>query len=288
MATDPNDKTAFVFAGGGSLGAIQVGMLKALVSEGVQADLIVGSSVGAINGAYFAGDPTSAGVDRLEHLWRKIERRDIFPISMLNGFLGVFMRQDHLVRPTSLQRLIERHIRYRRLEDSSVACHVVATDALAGVEVCLSSGPTAEALLASAAIPAVFPPVRMENRYLVDGGVASNTPISRAVKLGAKRLIVLPTGLSCKIQRPPRNVVGMAIHAMLLLVARQLVTDIEHLPNDIELAVVPPLCPLDVAPHDFSHSGKLIELAGETTQRWLAEGGLIRREIPKQLAPHTH
>jgi NTE family protein len=221
--TSNSRKTAFVFAGGGSLGAIQVGMLRELLNAGVQADLVVGSSVGALNATYFASAPSSAGVEKLEGIWRGLRRRDVFPIT-IRSMLGVIGGADNLIDPSNLRALIERHIPFSKLESAPIPVHVVATN-LGGETICLSSGPTVEALLASAAIPAAFPSVRIGEHHLIDGAVASNTPILTAAALNASRIIVLPTGFACALREPPRGAIGRALHAITLLVAHQLVRD---------------------------------------------------------------
>lgn len=283
MPTSSSFKTAFVLAGGGSLGAIQVGMLAALADHGVYPDLVVGSSVGAINGAFLAGQPDSAGVRHLEEIWRRVERRDVFPIRPLGALLGVFSERNYLVDPKPLRRLIERHFQYRDLTDAAIPCHLVATDVLTGAQVVLSAGPAIDAVLASAAIPAVFPPVQIDGRYLVDGGIANNTPISVAVGLGAERVIVLPTGFCCDIEQPPTNSIAMALHGLTLLVTRQLAVDLDLFADAVELRVVPPLCPLSGTPYDFSRVGELIGQAKETTRGWLHDGGLEKKLLPPQL-----
>jgi NTE family protein len=288
MASRSNSKTAFVFDGGGSLGAIEVGMLKALTASGVQADFVVGSSVGALNAAFFAGEPTGDGVQRLEQIWLGVRRRDVFPVTALGGFLGFFGWRDHLVDPTPLRSLIARNLPYRQLEEARIPCHVVATDLMGGGDVRFSSGPAVEIILASAAIPAVFPPVRIGARYFIDGGVVNNSPISVAVELGATRVIVLPTGFSCAIERPPRAALAMAVHAWNLLIARQLVLDAQRFAKAVELIVIPPLCPLAVSSYDFSRTGELIDRATEMTERWLEESGLAPRGIPGALLPCSH
>ena len=278
-------RTAFVFAGGGSLGAVEVGMLRALTDAGIEADFVVGSSVGAINAAYFAGDPTPHGVRRLERIWRSVSRADLFPARPVRGVLALLGSRDSMVSPTALRTLLEQHLAYRRLERAVIPCHVVATDLLTGEEVVLSSGPTVKALLASTAIPGVFPPVHLRGRHLVDGGVASNTPVASAVRLGAERIVVLPTGFSCPLERRPLDAVGVALQALNLLIARQLALDVERLRLEAELRVVPPLCPLARSPHDFSGTAELIERAARVTRDWLDGGGLEQAGVPGSLRP---
>jgi NTE family protein len=282
----PAKQTAFVFAGGGSLGAVQVGMLKALMQARVMPDLVVGASVGAINGAYFAGWPSLEGVEELETIWLHIRQEDVFPVSLgsVNALIG---RRNYLIDPSSLAKLIANLLPFENFEQAALPCYVVATDIYNGQDVCFSQGDAHKAVLASASIPAVFPPVQYDDRYLADGGVANNTPISTAVTLGASRVIVLPTGFSCSITEPPKTMVAMALHALNLLIMKQLVRDIELLGSKAEMVVVPPLCPVDVTPYDFSQTASLISRAEKATSEWLRLGGLGSEEIPHTLIPHN-
>ncbi|HEX9772088.1 MAG TPA: patatin-like phospholipase family protein [Steroidobacteraceae bacterium] len=281
-------KTAFVFAGGSSLGAIQVGMLKSLVAHGWTADFVVGSSVGAINATQFACDPTPDGVARLEGVWRTLRRAAVFPITPLRGLLRLFLEHGYIVESRGLEQLLERNLVVRRLEETRLPCHIITTDLLEGTEIVQSRGPTIEALLASAAIPGVFPARRIDGRYVVDGGVANHTPLSAAVELGATRLVVLPTGYSCTLSEPPRSAIGIALHGLNLLIARQLVAAIRHYGQQVEVVVVPPLCPLGVSPYDFDSAAQLIDRAQASTDDWLAHGVELIDGVPHQLPLHSH
>lgn len=280
-------RTAFVLAGGGSLGAVQVGMLKALVRQRIAPDFVVGASVGAINGAYFAAAPDEAGMARLERIWLGLRSRTIFPFSLTGTVLCLLGKRDHLVRPDPLLALIEAELPYQRLEQATLPCHVIATDVLDGTQVTLSSGAATEALLASAAIPAVFPSVTIAGRPLMDGGIASNTPIAAAISLGATRVIVLPTGMPCALQAPPAGALATMLHALNLLAMRQLLADVERFEERCELVVVPPLCPVSTHIYDFSQTAKLIQRAEAATRRWL-ERGLQNRDPRWALLPHRH
>ncbi|WP_211463000.1 patatin-like phospholipase family protein [Collimonas silvisoli] len=280
------EKTAFVFAGGGSLGAIEAGMLRELIASGIHPDFLVGASAGAINSVFFAYQPHTAGTMRLEYLWRGIRRQQIMPWSILS-ILGA-ARGTHLVNPAKLRALLYEHFGSRALEDADLPVHVVATEMSSGNEIVISSGPAVEAVLASTAIPGVFPPVSLAGNMLIDGGVANNTPISTAIRLGATRLIVLTTGFSCAERRQPKGALEHAMSALNLLVARQLVSDLERWASQAAIAVVAPLCPLDVSPYDYSQCGMLIDRAAAETRRWLAAGGLDNHEIPSALRPHSH
>ncbi len=280
--------TAFVFAGGGSLGAVEVGMLQALVGHEPLPDFVIGSSVGAINAAYFAARPDAEGVARLAAIWRRLRSRDVFPLRPLHGLLGFAGLRRSLLDPGPLEALLQRELPYRRLEEASLPCRVVATDVLDGSRVVISSGPVVPALLASAAIPGVFPPRRIGGKHLIDGGVSSNTPLSTAIDLGAKRIVVLPTGFSCTLDEPPTSPLAMALHAITLLIARQLVSDVLHFQDRAEILVVPPLCPLGSSPYDFSTAADLIERAARSTAGWIATRGLERPGVAHALTPHGH
>src|SRR5438270_12638766 len=117
MPSTGQPKTAFVFAGGGSFGAIQVGMLHSLAAHGIVGDMAFGSSVGAINAAYYAGNPTIEGIRQLETIWRALRRQDVFPITW-RTLLGFIRRRDFLVTSDGLRSLIETHLPYRNLEDA--------------------------------------------------------------------------------------------------------------------------------------------------------------------------
>jgi len=287
VAEAPRVKTAFVLAGGGSLGAVQVGMLRALLESGVRPDMVVGSSVGAINGAYFAGDPTSAGIFRLERLWCSLKRSDIFPWTWRRLFSFICGR-GHLVTSDGLKNLLDRHFPYRDMNDAVIPVHIVASDALTGKAVVLSRGPVTQAILASTAIPAAFEPVEIDGRLLCDGAIASNTPVTTAIALGARRLIVLPTGFACARERAPSGAIASALHAITLLTASQLVAELERIREPTQYHILPTACPQGVTPFDFARTPELILQAYRKAQTWIAEGGLDSSVIPAALRPHSH
>jgi NTE family protein len=280
-------RTAFVFAGGGSFGAIQVGMMESLARRGIGADMVVGASVGALNGAFYASDPTVDGVERLANIWRGLKREDVFPFSV-RTMLSFLWRRDFLIPHDGIRKLIEDYIPYRNLEEAKLPLHIVTTNIITGDSVVFSKGPTAEAIVASTAIPGAFAPIRYKDLYLADGAVSSNTPVRIAVEKGARRLIILPTGHACANEAPPAGAVATALHALTLLIARQLVNELENLAPGIEYFVVPPLCPLVGSPYDFSRTAEHINRARESTDEWLAKGGLEQSGIPHELRPHDH
>jgi NTE family protein len=278
LANTYRPRTAFVLAGGGSLGAGQIGMLRALIEHGIKPDLVVGSSVGAINAAYFAGSPTLEGLEGLERIWRNLKRTDVLPLNW-RGIFGLLRRGNHLVSSDGLRRLLEAHLPYRNLEHAPLPVHVVATDILSGQPVVLSRGPAAQAVMASSAIPGAFAPVEIDGRLLCDGAVASNTPVRAAVRYGARRLFVLPTASVNGLPMPPAGALANAVRAIGLLTQRQLAVECEHLTGQSQCYVLPGACPPGISPLDFSRTPELIERAYEGTRRWIAEGGTAQSAV---------
>jgi NTE family protein len=268
-----------VLAGGASLGALQVGMLHALYERGIIPDLLVGTSVGALNAAYIASRPQSAQTAQdLARVWRGIHRNDLFPIHPATVIRGLGGRRDHIVPDRPLKHLISRHLGIERLEEAAVPVHIVTFDVHSGEEVRLSDGPAIEAVAAAAAVPGVFPPVAWEERLLVDGGVVNNTPISHAVELGAERIYVLPTADPTDRGLPlaPRGAMDAAIHAFTLLVGSRLEADLERYADAAELIVLPAANRAGVQPTDFDHTARLIASALTATRVALSNSSRSR------------
>jgi NTE family protein len=281
--------TAFVLSGGGSLGAVQVGMLQALAIRGVEPDLLIGTSAGALNAGYVAGRGTSTAVlDDLAAIWSGLRRRDVFPLQPARLGAAAVGRAPSLCPNGSLRRLVAEHIAFDRLEHAAIPLHVVTTDVRSGEEVVLSAGDPVDAILASTAIPAVFPSVRIDGRDLIDGGVADNAAVSQAVALGADVIYVLPTGYACALDDAPSSPLSSALHALTLLIEQRLVLEVAHFAERTDIRVLPPLCPLSVSSTDFRHGALLVERARTATERWLDEGGPRLAHPERFLSVHRH
>jgi NTE family protein len=269
-------RTAFVLSGGASLGAVQAGMLRALYERDITADLLVGTSAGALNAAFIASRPQTIETARaLRRVWCDLQRDDIFPVSVRALVGGLCGKRDHLVPDDALRRLVRRHIDYEDLADAATPVHVVAYDVTAAQEVLLSEGSAVDAIIASAAIPGVFPPVAIGDWRLIDGGVVNNTPISHAVALGAERVYVLPTQTGPRrIARPPAGAIDAAIHALTLLVDARFASDIARYAREVELIVLRAPNTRHVQPTDFAQGGRLSAEALAACRELLAEPSL--------------
>ncbi len=246
-------------------------MLAALRERDIRPDVIVATSVGALNGAWLAGHP-DAPIDDLAEVWRRLHRADVFPTDARRGVLALAGRRRSIFDAQPLRSLIDEHVTFARLEHAPVPFHVVAVEVLTGRDVLLSSGPAVDSVLASAALPALFEPVDIAGVAYMDGGVGNNTPISHAVELDdVDQVWVLCAGHACALTEPPASALAMALHALSLLLHKQLVVDVERYESSVELHVLPPLCPLTVSPIDFSHSAELIDRAYQASTGWMDE-----------------
>jgi NTE family protein len=280
---------AFVLAGGGSLAAVQVGMMQALSERGVRPDFVVGTSAGALNAAYVAGYGTGTeALGDLAQLWRSLRRRTVFPLSPLRGVLAAVGAHDAVCSPAPLARLLESHLPYRRLEQAKLPVHVVATDILTGRAALLSRGDAVGALLASCAIPGIFPSVRCDDRLLCDGALADESGVFQAAALGADRIYLLNAGTACALDRPPRHPAAAALHAITLLLQQRALLEAKAVGGTVDLRVLPGLCPLTVSAADFSRAGDLVSRARRASAEWLDAGADASPAPERSLSLHAH
>jgi NTE family protein len=263
--------TAFVLSGGGNLGSIQVGMLRALFRAGIRPDFIVGTSVGSLNGAWLAAHGKDADLQQLVDVWIRMKRTNIFPTDFVGGFRGFVGQRDHLVSSSGLQRVIRREVDAVTFSDLQIPLHVVATDITTGEDVLLNSGSLSDAVCASAAIPGIFPMVTINGRRLVDGGVVNNCPISQAIALGATTIWVLPCGYACSLQQAPVGALGTILQAISLLIQNRLCLDFDRYKHVTDLRMLPTLCPVKVSPTDFSQASRLIAESDALVTDWLRD-----------------
>ncbi|MEU8360029.1 patatin-like phospholipase family protein [Nonomuraea sp. NPDC048882] len=255
---------AVVVGGGGVLGAAQVGVGYALEQRGFVPDLIVGTSVGALNGAIAAAHPGQAA-PWLARVWTHVRRREVFPLGCLPSRAGLFADRG-------LRRLIARAGLPARIEELAVPFTAVAMDLATGDQALLDHGDLESALLASAAIPGILPPVDREGRRLVDGGVVAFVPVRAALQAGAASVVVLSTGPESGAPRPvvpPRWAGAVAARAGQLLLHHQIERDLHEVSRRIPTVVVPTGIETWPAPWDFGQAERLIATASVEAGRFL-------------------
>ncbi|WP_040493033.1 patatin-like phospholipase family protein [Ilumatobacter nonamiensis] len=185
---------AFVLGGGGRWGAVEVGMLGALTDAEITPGLIVGTSIGAINGAMFAGEPTRAGIDQLERAWRTLADSAALVPRRRDQLRNLVRLAPSLITHDAFEDWLEDQLPARRFEDLRIPFECVAASIERAAETWFRSGPLMPPLLASSSIPGLFPPVEVNGEHFYDGGLVNSVPISRAIELGATTLYVLQVG----------------------------------------------------------------------------------------------
>jgi NTE family protein len=261
---------AFVLQGGASLAATQVGMLRALVEAGIEPDLVVGTSAGALNAVAFAQDPTAAGVERLAALWRKARRRDVFPLGPRTLYAAATGRSDGLVRPDRLRAWLQAGITVTDLQQTAVPVAVVAADAVSGWETVLTDGPALDALLASSAVPGVFPSVPWRGRMLIDGGVAADIPVRAAERLGADVVYVLPR--ATQAPRARRGALAAALQGLDHLLGA---TSRDDVLTGRRVFVLPAPVTSARSPFDFGQTASMIGDGYASGRDWLRSSARV-------------
>jgi NTE family protein len=231
--------TAFVFGGGGVLGACEAGMLRALLDAGITPDLVVGTSIGAINGAAIADDPTPDAARRLCVVWDDVARAGVFGGSLIARLRTLARTRTEVQSSEPLRRMLATTLRAQRIEDLRVRFECVAASIERAAEHWFTAGPLIPAILASAAVPGVLPPVEIDGEHYVDGGIVNSIPVGRAVALGARRVFVLHVGRIERPLEPPRTPWEVGLIAFEIARRHRFHTDIARLPDDVELHVLP-------------------------------------------------
>lgn len=212
-------------------------MLIELVARGITADRVYGASVGAFNGAAYCGEPTVEGMERLAKTWMGLSGEDIFPTGRVYGPWRYFQQRPAVHPNTGLRRLLEDGLLFDRLEDAPVPFEVVATSLDDGRECWLTHGRAVEAVLASSAIPALLPPVKVGEDLMIDGGVVNNVPISRALAAGARRIYVLLCGPLHYRPVMPRRPVEAVLTSFYVAIHARFARELAALPPGAEVVV---------------------------------------------------
>jgi NTE family protein len=275
---EPNRPVAFVLSGGGNLGALQIGMMRALLEHDVRPDLIVGCSVGAINGAGLAEDPTLAGALRLERLWRALDGKELMPAGWLPNTVAIARRGEAIHENLGLRHHLEQSLTARTFEELAVPFQCVATDVVGVREVWFRSGPLIEPILASAALPAVYPAVEIDGVRYLDGGIVDDVPMSRAVELGARTLYVLQVGLFSRPRPEPKRPLDVAVQAYWIARHHRFKRELAAMPPGIDVHLLPTGQTPYMRYNDFTRTSELISLAYEASSAYLAG-----RELPAEV-----
>ena len=274
----PGGAVAFVLGGGGILGASEVGMLQALLAAGIRPDVVVGTSVGAINGAFLAADPTLAAVDRLVELWVRASTSGVFTDSVVARAQRVARLAGHLHSSQALEDLLHDEFGGRRIEELAVRFQCVAAQIETASARWFDRGSIVDAVLASSAVPGLLPAREIDGAHYVDGGLVHSIPVSRALDLGATTVYVLQVGRIEHALRAPRWPWEVGLVAFEIARRYRFNEEIARVPDDVEVHILP--SDAERSPGvSLSYRGARqvvarIEAAARATETYLAQAGV--------------
>ena len=243
---------AFVLGGGGHLGAAEVGMLHALLRRDVRPDLVVGTSVGALHGAMVAREPALASVEKLERTWGELASLGVLGRSWFTDATILLRTRTHLRSNDPLRQLAARLLEVETFEELAVPFQCVAACIERSAEHWFDSGPLVDAILASAAVPGILPPVAIDGEHFIDGGIVNSIPLDRAIALGADEIFVLHVGRLDRPLAPPRRLRDVAMVAFEVARRNRFVRDLARVPEGVRVHVLPTGDPSPPAYNDLT------------------------------------
>ncbi|WP_370943234.1 patatin-like phospholipase family protein [Amycolatopsis sp. cg5] len=262
----------FVLGGGGSLGSMQVGMLRALDEAGIRPDLAVGTSVGSLNAAVLATGSATESAERLRKIWSQMTRHEAFPGGVLSQVRTLRHTKTHLFPNTGLAAIIDEHLgEGSTFEDAKMPLGVVVTDVETAEPVLVRAGTLKPALLASAAIPGIYPPVEHDGRLLYDGGLVANVPMRQALAMGAKSLVVLDCAFPGQLPSRPQTFAEVMMFTAMISMRNQAVLEAPVAAATAAVVYLPGPAPIRLSPLDFSHTEELSEQAYQAARTFLEQ-----------------
>jgi NTE family protein len=256
-----------------------VGMLAELIDRGIRADRVYGASVGAVNAAAYSADPTPDGIKKLEDTWVNLQPDDIFPRVRVHGPWMFFQQRNSVYANTGLRTVLERGITMDRIEDGVIPLEVVVTSLEDGSERWISSGPVVQSVLASAAIPGIFPPVSIDGERFIDGGVVNNVPISRAIAAGATKIYVLLCGQSRPVPEIGKRPIEAVISAFFTSIHSRFIRELTEAPKNVKLFIFNGPDRVIEDFRDFGSSSAMVE-AGRREVSAVLDGRVVTGHSP--------
>jgi NTE family protein len=231
--------TAYVLGGGGVLGSSEVGMVRALAEHGIRPDLVLGTSIGALNGAFIAADPGVEGAERLAAVWEAVVREGVFLDNPMRQAARVARYRTHLLSNAPLRHVIDRYLPVSRFDELEVAFQCVAACIEDSSGRWFTDGDLTDSVVASCSVPGLFPPVQIGDRHYLDGGLVHSIPVGRALALGATRIFVLQVGRVEQPLKVPTKPWEVATVAFEIARRHRFVHEMESVPDDVAMHVLP-------------------------------------------------
>lgn len=281
----------FVLGGGGSLGAQQVGMLQALADNGIHAELVVGTSIGSVNGALVAADPVGAA-SRLSHLWHTIDPPTLMGKGILDRLRTLLGSNNYIYDTPRTAELLATEVGDVDISELAIPYGAIVVDVRAGATARLSSGRLSTAILASTAIPGVFPMVQRNGQLLCDGGLVTNVAVLDALEMGARSLVVLDCMFASHHLEVPRKLSHTALWALTTQLRQQVLRDLPLAAERVPVIYLPGASPLMISPLDFRHTAELMHDAYDASRAFLdtvsVDGaGLYQRDPDEAYSPDS-
>ncbi len=254
---DPTPGPALVLGGGGALGALQAGLLRALLRTGVRPSMIVGTSAGALNGAFLAFRPDVAGADELVGIWKSLRDRQLFMFNPMRVALQLFTGRLCLGRNDVIRTLVERHTPVDDFGATAIPLYITTTNLTQARKHVLHEGSISRAVLASAAVPGVFCPIEIDGDLHVDGGVVPNLDVETAVELGAREIIAVDLS-RCMDGRRPRHLAALLMQTLDVVQRQRVDHEVGALASRARITLVQPSPSEGFGLGDLSSVGRLL------------------------------
>lgn len=273
---------AFVLSGGGNRGALQVGALQVLLEAGIRPDMVVGTSVGAVNACFVAHDPTPRGTYHLAETWLDVSKDDVYPGTHLTAFWNMVRGKESLFSNRNWHRLLQENMPVEHFRDLTVPAYTVAADLETGRQYVFGDNKedwVLDGIMASTALPPLHPPWRVGSRRYIDGGAVADLPVRVAGERGATEIIALNLANSLTPGDQVRTLFGIMNRALGTLIYRHTEADLEHMRrnSNVRLRIVELHYEMSMPPWDFSHSAELIALGRSTMKSALEKEPLVQQ-----------
>lgn len=264
----------FVLGGGGSRGAFQVGALEVLAEADIKPEMVVGTSIGALNAAFFASDPTPSGFERLREIWLHISKKDIYPGTGGSALFHLLQGQPSLFKNDNLHALLQHYLPFEHFSDLMLPCFAIATDLDTGEIVAFGdreSDRLIDGLMSSSALVPAHPPWTVGERRFIDGGFGAVLPVRQAVARGATRIIALDLPGAAPARTQVQRALEISARTNEIMMRQQANVDLEVAAERADVTVINLESQAGISTADFSQTPERIEQGREIMRAVLAD-----------------
>ncbi len=265
---------AFVLGGGGSRGALQVGALEMLLEAGIRPEMVIGTSVGALNAAFFASEPTMDGLNRLRAVWLQMNQKEIYPGNNSAALFNMLRGKASLFENDNMRALLERHLPFDRFADLALPCYAVATDIDTGEVVAFGDDKddlVVDGLMSSTALVPAHPPWPVGERRFIDGGFGATLPVRQAIARGATQIIALNLTTPPPPHERLQSALEIMLHTSSLMMGQKTEADLEYASERVDLTLIELESDASIPISDFSQTAARLEMGRALAETALAQ-----------------